>query len=101
MRWVFVAPSEPPPVGQRVSLHLALPDLDEAHFVDGEVPWVRFTNDRHQAFGGPGMGVKFVKLSLHLAAVLDKLCTLTHSWQERHAIKISPSSPVRRWPLEQ
>ena len=68
---VFIATREPPPVGQRVALHLALPDWDELHFLNGEVRWVRGAGDSHQPLGGPGMGVSFVKLSLYVVAALD------------------------------
>ena len=70
---VFVATSDSLPVSQRVSLYLALPDWDEYHFVNAEVRWVRGPDEALQSLGGAGMGVKFVKLSLHLAAVLDNL----------------------------
>ena len=68
---VFVATREPPPIGQRVSLHLALPGWDESHFVNAEVRWVRGADDGPHPLQGPGMGIRFVKHSLHMAAVLD------------------------------
>ena len=70
---VFVATREPPPIGERVSLHLTLPDWDESHFVFGEVRWARGSDEGLYPLGGSGMGVRFVKLSLHVAAVLDSL----------------------------
>jgi uncharacterized protein (TIGR02266 family) len=68
---VFVATHEPPPIGERVSLHLALPDWDESHFVTGEVRWVRDADDSPHPTESSGMGVKFIKLSLYVAAALD------------------------------
>jgi uncharacterized protein (TIGR02266 family) len=68
---VFVATLEPPSVGQRVSLHLSLPDWDESLVVAGEVRWVRGADDNRDPEGIPGMGVKFVKPSLYVAAALD------------------------------
>ena len=68
---VFVATREPPPVGQRISLRLGLPDWDESLVVDGEVRWVRGMDDNDHPKGFHGMGVKFVKLSLYVAAALD------------------------------
>lgn len=69
---VFVATSTPAPVGHRVSLHIALPDWDESHFVNGEVRWARGPNHGAHPSESSGMGVQFVKLSLHVAAVLDR-----------------------------
>ncbi|HTB59151.1 MAG TPA: PilZ domain-containing protein [Polyangia bacterium] len=69
---VFVATRELPPAGQRVSLRLALPDWDEPHLLSGEVRWLRGADDNPHPMEGPGMGVKFVKLSLYVAAALDK-----------------------------
>jgi uncharacterized protein (TIGR02266 family) len=68
---VFVATRELPPAGQRVSLHLALPDWDESHILTGEVRWLRGADDTPHPVEGPGMGVRFVKLSLYVAAALD------------------------------
>jgi uncharacterized protein (TIGR02266 family) len=68
---VFVATRELPPAGQRVSLHLALPDWDESHLLSGEVRWLRGPDDNPHPVEGPGMGVRFVKLSLYVAAALD------------------------------
>lgn len=68
---VFVATREPPPVGQRISLHLALPQWDEPLTVDGEVRWVRFGDDVGPHDGVSGVGVKFVKPPLYVAAALD------------------------------
>jgi uncharacterized protein (TIGR02266 family) len=70
---VFVATSEPAPVGQRVSFHLALPDWDDTHFVNAEVRWLPGPYNGPHRSEGHGMGVRFVKLSLHAAAVLDSL----------------------------
>jgi uncharacterized protein (TIGR02266 family) len=69
---VFVATRDLPPAGQSVSLHLALPDWDEPHLLSGEVRWLRGADDNPHPMEGPGMGVKFVKLSLYVAAALDK-----------------------------
>lgn len=60
---VFVATREPPPVGQWVSLRLALPDWDESLVVSGEVRWVRGADNNGHPEGVPGMGIKFVKPS--------------------------------------
>ena len=68
---VFVATRELPPAGQRVSLHLALPDWDESHILSGEVRWLRGSDDTPHPAEGPGMGVRFVRLSLYVAAALD------------------------------
>lgn len=67
---VFVATRETSPVGQRFPIRLALPDWDETHFVTAEVRWVPGPDSGAHSSGGRGMGVKFVKLSLHVAAVL-------------------------------
>jgi uncharacterized protein (TIGR02266 family) len=69
----FIPTREPPPLGQPVSLRLALPDWDESLVVSGEVRWARGADDSGQPQGVPGMGIKFVKLSLYGAATLDSL----------------------------
>jgi uncharacterized protein (TIGR02266 family) len=69
---VFVATDTPAPVGRWVSLHIALPNWDEFHFVNAEVRWGGSPNDGPPPSGSCGMGVRFVKLSLHVAAVLDR-----------------------------
>ena len=68
---VFVATPEPPPVGHKISLQLALPQWDESLAVDGEVRWVRAGDDIGLQDVVPGVGVKFVKLPLYVAAALD------------------------------
>ena len=73
---VFVATREAPPVGQRVSLQLALPDWDESHIVNGEVRWVRGAGDSSRPDGSPGMGVRFGKLSLYVVAALANFVRL-------------------------
>lgn len=50
-----------------------LPDWDESLVVNGEVRWVRGADDNGHREGVPGMGVRFVKLSLYVAAALDNL----------------------------
>ena len=39
----------------------------------GEVRWVREKNDDRNRDGVPGIGVKFVKLPLYVAAALDNV----------------------------
>ena len=60
-------------VGQRVSLEFTLPRWDEAVVLAGEVRWIRPRDDGHHCDGFPGIGVKFVKLSLHAAVAIDNL----------------------------
>jgi uncharacterized protein (TIGR02266 family) len=68
---VFFATRAPPPVGQRISLNLTLPQRDEPLAVDGEVRWVRLGDDGGLRDGVPGVGVKFVRPPLYVAAALD------------------------------
>lgn len=68
---VFVATGEPAPVSQRLSLRLALPGWDESHFVNAEVRWVRPPDNGYNPSGSCGIGVRFVTLSLYVAAALD------------------------------
>jgi len=67
---VFVATQTPAPVGRPVSLKLTLPGLAEPLLARGEVRWIRESEDRQ---GVPGVGIKFVKLPLYVAAALDNL----------------------------
>ncbi len=64
---VFVATAELVPVGQPVALKLTLPDWDEPLLANAEVRWVRGNEDRH---GSPGVGIKFLRLPLYVAAAL-------------------------------
>jgi uncharacterized protein (TIGR02266 family) len=70
---VFVATREPLDVGRRVALHLTLPHWDELLVAEGEVRWVRADEDGGSRDGVSGAGVRFVKLPLYVAAVLDNL----------------------------
>jgi uncharacterized protein (TIGR02266 family) len=70
---VFVATRELSSVGQRVSLRLALPDWDESLVLRGEVRWVRGADDSRHPDDVTGMGIKFVKMSLYVAASLDNV----------------------------
>ncbi len=63
---VFVATRKPAPVGQRVLLHLTLPRWDESLAIEGEVRWARADE-----IGAPGMGVRFVRPPIYVAAALD------------------------------
>jgi hypothetical protein len=53
--------------GDRVTLRFALPGLSEPLLVEAEVRWIREPGQSKQP-GGPGMGVKFARLSMHAAA---------------------------------
>lgn len=66
----FVAMEAPAHVGRPVSLKLTLPEWYEPFVVRGEVRRVRGSEDRR---GSPGVGIKFVKLPLYVAAALDNL----------------------------
>jgi hypothetical protein len=60
-------------VGQRVSLELTLPGWDEPVVLGGEVRWIGVSDEGHHCEGFPGIGLRFVKLSLYAAAAIDKL----------------------------
>jgi len=70
---IFVVAYETALVGQRVSLDLTLPRWDEPVVLEGEVRWIRVSDDGDPFDGLPGIGVKFVKLSLYAAAAIDNL----------------------------
>ena len=68
---LFVATPELVPVGQLVSLRLALPRLDEPLLVNAEVRWARPNDDGRHHDCVPGVGVRFVRLPLYVAAALN------------------------------
>jgi uncharacterized protein (TIGR02266 family) len=69
---MFVAAHEQALIGQRVSLELRLPRWDEPLVLHGEIRWMRVSEEAgHHCDGVPGIGFKFVKLSLHAAAAID------------------------------
>jgi len=67
---IFVATGQPGRPGDRVTLRFALPGLSEPLLVEAEVRWIREPGQSKQP-GGPGMGLKFAKLSMHAAATID------------------------------
>jgi hypothetical protein len=53
-----------------VTLRFALPNLSEPLLVEAEVRWIREAALAEHA-EGPGMGLKFAKLSIYAAAAID------------------------------
>ena len=67
---IFVATEHPARPGDRVTLRFAVPGLTEPLLVEAEVRWIREPREsKHPA--GPGMGLRFAKLSMHAAATID------------------------------
>ena len=67
---IFVATEDPARPGDRVTLRFALPGLSDPLLVEAEVRWIREPGESKQP-GGPGMGLRFAKLSMYAAAAID------------------------------
>jgi uncharacterized protein (TIGR02266 family) len=68
---LFIATSSPGRIGERVSLKFRLPNATGLISVDGEIRWVR-TSAVIANHGALGMGVRFTKLPLAVAATIQE-----------------------------
>lgn len=69
---LFIATSSPRRVGERVSLKFRLPNAPGLISVYGEVRWVRTSAVLAIRDGALGMGVRFTKLPLAVAATIQE-----------------------------